>query len=101
MYCNILAYGFNLFTQEAIEEEEYGAIKSMRAKLHMYAMKFKPAIKKYREAWRADPDRYEELNRCLRECRIRLFGIWGVTATTSYMGYLDESCHADERKDDY
>ena len=60
----------------------------MRAKLHMYAMKFKPAIKKYREAWRADPDRYEELNRCLRECRIRLFGIWGVTATTSIWAIL-------------
>ena len=43
----------------------------------------KLAIKKCREAWRADPDRYEELNRCLRECRIRLFGNWVVSATTS------------------
>ena len=33
----------------------------MRAKLHMYAMKFKPAIKKYRDAWRTDPDKYLEL----------------------------------------
>jgi hypothetical protein len=45
----------------------------------------KLAIRKYGEAWRADPDRYEELNRCLRECRIRLFGNWVVSATTSLM----------------
>jgi hypothetical protein len=54
----------------------------MRAKLHMYAMKFKPAIKKYREAWRADPERYEALNRRLRECRIGvsmlLHLIWAI-----------------------
>ena len=67
----------------------------------MYAMKFKPAIKKYRDAWRTDPDKYLELNDCLRECRIRLFGIWGVSSTTSYMGYLDESSQANERNDDY
>ena len=67
----------------------------------MYAMKFKPAIKKYRDAWRADPDKYLELNSCLRECRIRLVGIWGVRSTTSYMGYLDESSQVNEINDDY
>jgi hypothetical protein len=58
----------------------------MRAKLHMYAMKFKPAVKKYWEEWRkADPYGYEDLYCCLR---------------TSYMGYFRESSHADKRNDD-
>ena len=70
----------------------------MRAKLHMYAMKFKPAIKKYREAWWADdPDRYEELNRCLRECRANPI----VRHLGCHCYYILYRLSSDKTNDDY